>query len=212
MRVVLVGPLRRTMPPRVLRAPVGVPHRFCPHMERTVIKAGTAGLCRTALFRGRCPTWGGFLAFLIRHPGEGRDLAGASGREGEIPAFAGMTTIEMAAFGRNAAFYKIRAEAQRSQRRVRFNSAISAPLRESCSNPALQAKDRNRSSTAILSQRKSPRRGAGSCPRGGRVGVRRAPNSVFCGTSYSRRWRRAARRRRRGSGLAPRRRGAGSWH
>jgi hypothetical protein len=28
---------------------------------------------------------------LIRHPGEGRDLAGAANRKGEIPAFAGMT-------------------------------------------------------------------------------------------------------------------------
>jgi len=28
---------------------------------------------------------------MIRHPGEGRDLAGALSREGEIPAFAGMT-------------------------------------------------------------------------------------------------------------------------
>jgi hypothetical protein len=28
---------------------------------------------------------------LNRHPGEGRDPAGASGRDGEIPAFAGMT-------------------------------------------------------------------------------------------------------------------------
>jgi hypothetical protein len=28
-----------------------------------------------------------------RHPGAGRDLAGASGREVEIPAFAGMTEV-----------------------------------------------------------------------------------------------------------------------
>src|SRR3546814_19375058 len=28
-----------------------------------------------------------------RHPGEGRDLAGASSSEGEIPAFAGMTLL-----------------------------------------------------------------------------------------------------------------------
>jgi hypothetical protein len=27
------------------------------------------------------------------HPGEGRDLAGALGRDGEIPAFAGMTIL-----------------------------------------------------------------------------------------------------------------------
>jgi hypothetical protein len=27
----------------------------------------------------------------VRHPGEGRDLADASGRKVEIPAFAGMT-------------------------------------------------------------------------------------------------------------------------
>jgi len=29
--------------------------------------------------------------YLGRHPGEGRDLDGASKRHGEIPAFAGMT-------------------------------------------------------------------------------------------------------------------------
>ena len=34
-----------------------------------------------------------FCHYLIRHPGEGRDLAGASGRGGEIPAFAGMTIM-----------------------------------------------------------------------------------------------------------------------
>jgi len=31
------------------------------------------------------------VGFLKRHPGEGRDLAGAVRRQGEIPAFAGMT-------------------------------------------------------------------------------------------------------------------------
>jgi hypothetical protein len=31
---------------------------------------------------------------LHRHPGEGRDLAGAFGGEDEIPAFAGMTDEE----------------------------------------------------------------------------------------------------------------------
>jgi hypothetical protein len=30
---------------------------------------------------------------LSRHPDEGRDLAGASGRDSEIPAFAGMTIL-----------------------------------------------------------------------------------------------------------------------
>jgi hypothetical protein len=35
--------------------------------------------------------WGVGKATLARHPGEGRDLAGASVRKGEIPAFAGMT-------------------------------------------------------------------------------------------------------------------------
>jgi hypothetical protein len=34
---------------------------------------------------------------LPRHPGEGRDLAGASGRDGEIPAFVGMTIQTSAA-------------------------------------------------------------------------------------------------------------------
>ncbi len=34
---------------------------------------------------GQLPT------FIYRHPGGGRDLAGAVNREGEIPAFAGMT-------------------------------------------------------------------------------------------------------------------------
>jgi hypothetical protein len=39
----------------------------------------------------------------IRHPGEGRDLYGASQRHGEIPAFAGMTIQITSAVYANAA-------------------------------------------------------------------------------------------------------------
>jgi len=56
--------------------------------------AGRAGLCLLDQLSGPGVILERDYISWKRHPGEGRDLAGASGWNGEIPAFAGMTNRE----------------------------------------------------------------------------------------------------------------------